>query len=94
VTEAHIFSVEDLILTLSPAMPSRFSHTPIARVQQSIYERISCYNQKYLQSDDASTFFVADLGVVIRQHQRWQRCLPHVKPFYGMHEVNRQVQYE
>lgn len=87
------FSVEDFnpYSTLSPAMPSKFSHTPIAPVPKSIDERISCYNQKYLQSDDTGTFFVADLGVVIRQHRRWQRSLPHITPFYGMHEVNRHV---
>ena len=28
-------------------------------------------------------FFVADLGQVYRQHQRWKSCLPEIHPFYG-----------
>ena len=28
-------------------------------------------------------FFVADLGQVYRQHQRWKSCLPEIQPFYG-----------
>lgn len=29
------------------------------------------------------SFFVADLGQVVRQHQRWTQNLPGVRPFYG-----------
>ena len=32
---------------------------------------------------DEDAFFVADLGEVYRQHLRWKRNLPRVKPFYG-----------
>lgn len=32
---------------------------------------------------DEDTFFVADLGEVYRQHMRWKKNLPRVKPFYG-----------
>ncbi|KAF8799053.1 hypothetical protein BYT27DRAFT_7201957 [Phlegmacium glaucopus] len=29
-------------------------------------------------------FFVADLGQVYRQHQRWKSCLPEIQPFYAV----------
>ncbi|BFZ55689.1 Ornithine decarboxylase [Savitreella phatthalungensis] len=34
--------------------------------------------------EDASAFFVADLGEVYRQHQRWYRGLPRVIPHYAV----------
>jgi ornithine decarboxylase len=36
---------------------------------------------------DEESFFVADLGQVIRQHSRWERNLPGVYPFYGAFDV-------
>jgi ornithine decarboxylase len=35
------------------------------------------------EPDAERAFFVADLGKVYRQHERWQKCLPEIKPFYG-----------
>lgn len=32
---------------------------------------------------DANAFFVADMGHVYRQHLRWKKNLPRVKPHYG-----------
>lgn len=29
-------------------------------------------------------FFVADLGQVYRQHQRWLHCMPDIEPYYGL----------
>lgn len=31
-------------------------------------------------------FFVGDLGAILRTHERWQRQLPQVKPFYCMYK--------
>jgi ornithine decarboxylase len=35
------------------------------------------------EPDAEKAFFVADLSVVYRQHQRWKACLPEIQPFYG-----------
>jgi ornithine decarboxylase len=32
-------------------------------------------------------FFVADLGQVYTQHQRWKSCLPEIQPFFGSLQV-------
>ncbi|QDS67583.1 Ornithine decarboxylase [Venturia effusa] len=36
------------------------------------------------EAGDEDAFFVADLGEVYRQHLRWKRCLPRVKPHYAV----------
>ncbi|EPQ53929.1 ornithine decarboxylase [Gloeophyllum trabeum ATCC 11539] len=36
------------------------------------------------EPDAEKAFFVADLSVVYRQHERWKRCLPQVEPFYAV----------
>ena len=36
-----------------------------------------------MKPDAEQAFFVADLSHVYFQHQRWTRCLPGIKPFYG-----------
>lgn len=33
------------------------------------------------------SFFIADLGQVIRQHQRWTKNLPSVRPYYGIYTL-------
>ena len=40
------------------------------------------------EPDAEQAFFVADLGQVYRQHQRWRSCLPEIKPFYGWLQVS------
>lgn len=39
---------------------------------------------KALHEGLEDAFFVADLGAVIRQHKKWQNCLPRVEPFYAV----------
>ena len=34
-------------------------------------------------ADAERAFFVADLGEVMSQYERWRECLPDVEPFYG-----------
>lgn len=36
------------------------------------------------RSNAEKAFFVADLGQVYRQHQRWLQCMPDIEPFYGL----------
>ena len=35
------------------------------------------------------SFFVADLGQIIRQHRRWTHNMPGIRPFYGMTFYNK-----
>nr|GAT57702.1 ornithine decarboxylase [Mycena chlorophos] len=36
------------------------------------------------QPDAERAFFVADLSQVYKQHLRWRKCLPNIKPFYAV----------
>ncbi|KAI0049432.1 ornithine decarboxylase [Auriscalpium vulgare] len=36
------------------------------------------------EPDAEKAYFVADLSYIYNQHQRWQRCLPEVEPFYAI----------
>eukprot|EP01132_Coremiostelium_polycephalum_P010254 gene10254-12578_t len=37
-----------------------------------------------LDKSDRDAFFVADIGVIMKQWQRWRRLLPNVTPFYAI----------
>jgi len=36
------------------------------------------------ESDAEKAFFVADLGQVYMQHERWKKCLPEIEPHYAI----------
>lgn len=48
-----------------------------------IQARLALLDDESGRVEDDEPFFVADLGQVYRQHQRWTRNLPAVQPFYG-----------
>ena len=37
-----------------------------------------------LSNTDQDSFYVSDLGDVIRQYKQWKLLMPRVKPFYGI----------
>lgn len=53
-------------------------------IDLAIENRIARINQYGCDNvGEDESFFVADLGEICRQHQRWTRNLPGVQPFYG-----------
>lgn len=52
-----------------------------------IQARVAMLNHDAGRVEDDEPFFVADLGQVHRQHQRWTQHLPAVQPFYGLHAM-------
>lgn len=46
--------------------------------------RIEAIDPETCLPGSEDSFFVADLGVVYSQYQRWKQCLPRVMPFYAM----------
>lgn len=58
-------------------------HTPRELVDLAIKHNIArIINRSVVGGDEA--FFVADLGYVAQQHQRWLRNFPDVQPYYGI----------
>lgn len=52
-------------------------------IGEALRQRVEGIDVDLCQPGDEDTFFVADLGEVYRQYQRWKLNLPRVRPFYG-----------
>lgn len=59
------------------------ANTPKNIIGNALKQRVENIDNDTCEADDEDAFFVADLGEVYRQHIRWKRNLPRVKPFYG-----------
>ena len=57
--------------------------TPKQLIGNALKERVQSIYYETCEAGEEDTFFVADLGEVYRQHMRWKKNLPRVKPFYG-----------
>ncbi|KAA8574934.1 hypothetical protein MFRU_002g04080 [Monilinia fructicola] len=53
-------------------------------IGNALKQRVENIDNDICEADDEAAFFVADLGEVYRQHMRWKRNLPRVKPFYAV----------
>lgn len=52
-------------------------------IGDALRERVESIDHETCEPGEEDTFFVGDLGEVYRQHMRWKKNLPRVKPFYG-----------
>lgn len=57
--------------------------SPEQLIDLAIENHIARVAKSSLVKGDES-FFIADLGKVTRQHQRWRQNLPDVRPYYGI----------
>jgi ornithine decarboxylase len=74
----HSLVVENGDGPIFPSLP------PLLRGHPDVHLRNGILKAKCTEEADAErAFFVADLGVVYEQHQRWKQCLPDIQPFYG-----------
>ncbi|CAG8980572.1 hypothetical protein HYALB_00002570 [Hymenoscyphus albidus] len=60
------------------------ANTPKQLIGNALKERVNTIDHESCEAGDEDTFFVADLGEVYRQHMRWKKNLPRVKPFYAV----------
>lgn len=65
-----------------PSLPPLLTGHPELHLRNGIMNasRLSAAHEP----DAEKAFFVADLSVVYRQHQRWKACLPEIQPFYAV----------
>lgn len=61
------------------------ANAPKNIIGSALKQRVENIDNDICEADDEDAFFVADLGEVYRQHMRWKRNLPRVKPFYGQY---------
>jgi ornithine decarboxylase len=63
------------------------NHGPLVAKQMigdALRQRVENIDHESCEPGDEDTFFVGDLGEVYRQHMRWKKNLPRVKPFYAV----------
>jgi len=53
-------------------------------IGEALRSRVESIDHEFCEPGEEDTFFVADLGEVYRQHMRWKKNLPRVKPFYAV----------
>lgn len=53
-------------------------------IGDALRRRVESIDHESCDPGDEDTFFVGDLGEVYRQHMRWKKNLPRVKPFYAV----------
>ncbi|KAG9013980.1 hypothetical protein FRB93_000361 [Tulasnella sp. JGI-2019a] len=70
---------EDKIFT---TLPPLLRDSPAEHVRNGIAHAWSMTDAHHADAEKA--FFVADLGEVLRQYERWRACLPGVEPFYAV----------
>lgn len=84
-TQNHLFWKE----TLNGFIERQNNHggnnelSPKELIGNALRDRVENVDHEFCEPGEEDTFFVADLGDVYRQHIRWKKNLPRVKPFYG-----------
>ena len=69
-----------------PFLHQRFNNgtiEPKKLIGEALHQRVEAIDHEMCEPGDEDTFYVADLGEVYRQHLRWKKNLPRVRPFYG-----------
>lgn len=56
---------------------------PKTLIGDALQKRVESIDHEACDAGEEDAFFVADLGDVYRQHMRFKKYLPRVKPFYG-----------
>ncbi|KAL6849138.1 Ornithine decarboxylase [Amphichorda felina] len=57
---------------------------PKQLIGNALHQRVEAIDHELCDAGDEDTFYVADLGDVYRQHLRWKKNLPRIKPFYAV----------
>lgn len=73
--------LSDHLVTTSPVKPVLIDHGPACSTQSkkaSSSAVRSLLKQKIQNEGIESAFFIADLGSIVRQHNKWQRLLPRI----------------
>lgn len=76
------------LLSKAPLIADSISHDNVSvdakqLIGDALHKRVVDIDHEVCEPGDEDTFYVADLGDVYRQHLRWKKNLPRVKPFYG-----------
>ena len=62
-------------------------------IGEALHQRVEAVDHELCNAGDEDTFYVADLGEIYRQHLRWKKNLPRVKPFYGTQRQSKMMSF-
>jgi ornithine decarboxylase len=89
----HVYHETDILMKkaqlreplLQPVInPNDGAVKSIQLIGEALHQRVEAVDHEMCDPGDEDTFYVADLGEVYRQHLRWKKNLPRVKPFYAV----------
>lgn len=86
ILDNHHQNVNHMLMKLPHLADYAHQHAavdPKQLIGNALRKRVESIDHELCEPGDEDTFFVADLGDVYRQHIRWKKNLPRVKPFYG-----------
>ncbi|KAL7958856.1 pyridoxal-dependent decarboxylase [Trichoderma compactum] len=66
------------------ALQNNVAVDPKQLIGEAFHQRVGAVDHELCDPGEEDTFFVADLGEVYRQHLRWKKNLPRIKPFYAV----------
>ena len=66
-----------------PALELHGDPCPKTLIGDALKQRVETIDHESCEAGEEDAFFVADLGDVYRQHMRFKKNLPRVRPFYG-----------
>ncbi|KAM4066476.1 pyridoxal-dependent decarboxylase, pyridoxal binding domain-containing protein [Hirsutella rhossiliensis] len=77
------------LLSKAPLLADPIRHDNVSvdakqLIGDALHQRVVAVDHEVCEPGDEDTFYVADLGDVYRQHLRWKKNLPRVKPFYAV----------
>lgn len=90
----HVYDENHILMKkaqlLEPLLHPVINNGPISPkklIGEALHQRVEAVDHEMCDPGDEDTFYVADLGEVYRQHLRWKKNLPRVKPFYGKFDL-------
>ncbi|KAG6013693.1 Ornithine decarboxylase [Claviceps lovelessii] len=87
ILDNHHQNVNHMLMKLPHLADYAHQHAavdPKQLIGNALRKRVESIDHELCEPGDEDTFFVADLGDVYRQHIRWKKNLPRVKPFYAV----------
>lgn len=85
--EKSDLSTEQPITSIQPTITAADDNGSNTLIEQALRTRISAIDADTCDAGGEDAFFVADLGDIHRQHQRWKLNLPRVEPHYGIYTL-------
>ena len=79
----NIFAATNYSVLVDAKVPTNHENNTIPRDFIGSRSVAQVIENELLHQKGEDSFFVADMGEVIRQQLKWKKLLPRIQPFYG-----------